>query len=662
MKKFFSTLKQKIKLIKIKNPRIKIIKIFHLFLISILLIRMTLMHHVHTDHYMAYLEKKEEKFVYKQAGKRGSIYDRNNQELVINVPMTSIIYRYNPQIDINEMLETADLLAELIDVNTDQLTAYDLEDIYRRENRIADDVKVTVAQRESVSKHSKKAFTLFKKMSEAYYGGENTLKFAAADVEIARISEQISLLNGIDIVPSTRREYPSVLGQHDILGHLSKEGTLPAQNFQQYMTAGYTINDRVGISCIEHQYEDWLRGHKSVYASDSSGHIETLFDGLSGADLTLTIDAHFTSQVDEILERRMKDAKHHRPGANYLNEGYVVVVNPNNGEVLSLNGIILNDDGTVRSHPLGTVYNSFTMGSVVKGATMLTGYANNVITYGDVIHDQPMIFSDGSKKGSWSNLGVINDIDALRYSSNVYFMEQAIRMGGGVYRPRETLNIDLSVIHNYRVSFEQFGLGASTGIDLPGEQTGLRTSDKSIAKLLDLVIGQADTYTTLQLAQYISTVANGGNRYALQLLKEATIPLDEDNSIWVYSSHPKLLNTIDLPDVAFGRIHEGFRQALQFDGGTGNHIFKNARYNPAGKTGTAEEFVRDDEGKLIYTNEGQLIPVHHMTFIGYAPADKPEIAIAAVFPQSELPMQKNPLVLEVADDIFNAYFELHKDT
>jgi cell division protein FtsI/penicillin-binding protein 2 len=660
MKDNFLILKQKIKRIKIKNMRIKIIKVFHLFLVATLFTRIAFIHHVYADHYVASIEKKEEKFVYRGSSTRGNIYDRDYHQLVVNVPVTSIIYRFNPEIGISKMLEDADLLAELIEVDTDKLTARDLEDIYRRENNLTDDVELTRNQRESVSEQLKQAYVIFKKMSEAYYGGENTLKFSADDMEIACVSEKINLLSGVDIISSTIREYPSVLGQHDLLGHLSKEGGLPFENFQQYIAAGYSINDRIGLSCIEQQYEDWLRGHKSVYASDLNGNIETLFDGLSGTDLTLTINARFTSQIDDILEKRMRSSKYHRPGAKYLNEGYVVVVNPNSGEILSLNGMILNDDGTVINHPLGTLYNTFTMGSVVKGATLLTGYAKNVVEYGDVIHDKPMIFSDGSQKGSWSNLGMINDIDALRFSSNVYFMEQAIRMGGDVYYPRNNLNIDLSSINEYRMSFEQFGLGTSTGIDLPGEQTGLRTPDKSIAKLLDLVIGQSDTYTTVQLAQYVSTVANGGNRYALQLLKEATIPLDEDHSILVYSFEPKLLNTVDLPDVAFERVHEGFRQALQVYGGTGNQVFNHSTYNPAGKTGTAEEFARDHEGKLIYTDSGHLIPVHHMTFVGYAPADNPEIAVAVVFPQSELPKQQNPLVLEVADDVFKAYFELHK--
>ena len=356
----------------------------------------------------------------------------------------------------------------------------------------------------------------------------------------------------------------------------------------------------------------------------------------------------------------MERAKATRSGAKYLREGFVVVVNPNTGEILSLNGKILDDDNKFTDHPLGTMYNSYTMGSVVKGATLLTGYEYGVTNFDDIVVDEPMIFADGSKKGSWSKLGSVNDIQALQFSSNVYFMQQAIKMGGGMYIPKADINVDLDTLYDYRSAFSQYGLGSLTGIDLPGEQIGMLNQDKSIAKLLDFVIGQADTYTALQLAGYVATIANGGNRYALQLLKEASISIGDDEKLLIYSFKPDLLNQIDLPKKAFERVQEGFRRALQTSGGTGYPIFKNSRYSPAGKTGTAEEFVRDKEGNLALNMHDQLLEVNHMTFVGYAPHKKPEIAIAVVFPQAELAEEKNPIALEVANEVINTYFEIRK--
>lgn len=661
MKEKCSNFKQKIKLIKVKNTRIKLMKLIHLFIVSTLLIRLFFIHQVYSADYVAYLYQKEQKMVVKKAPTRGSIYDRNGKELVTNTPVLSIVYQYDVKKSVEEMYEIAFILAEMIDLDTSKLGSSDLKNLYQRLYADDQSVDITEADLESLTENEKRAQVIFNKMSEAYYGGENTLKFDADDVEIARVVENLDKLSGVDVVTGAMRQYPDDLGHYDIVGRMSKgDAHFPAYDFNRYIDAGYAVNDQVGLSSIERQYEDLLRGHKAVYEISPTGVINERYVGLQGADLMLTIDTAFSDRIDNIIERRMRDAKNSRSGAKYLRETYVVVVNPNTGEILSLNGKILDDDGHFTDHSLGTIHNSFTPGSVVKGATLLTGYEHGVTSFGDVVHDKPMIFADGSKKASWAPLGYVNDIQALRSSSNVYFMQQAIKMGGDHYIPEANLTIHPDTISHYRTSFAQYGLGVHTGIDLPGEEIGLRNQDNSIAKLLDFVIGQSDTYTTLQLAGYVATIANGGHRHALKLLKEASISLSGDERLLLYSFEPTLLNQIDLPSEAFDRVQEGFRQVLQNFDGTGYALFKNSNYSPAGKTGTAEEFVRDAAGNLIYDWSGQLIEVNHITFIGYAPHYNPEIAIAVVCPQAELPKQKNPIALEIANDIMNEYFEMRK--
>jgi len=660
MKKF-TKIRQQLKLLKIKNPRIKFIKLIHIIIVATLITRISLIHHVHSADYTAYMQKEEESVLVKRAQTRGSIYDRNGKELVTNIPILSIVYRYDAKISVDQMYNTAFILAEMIEIDTKKISSSDLKDLYQRLHTDVERVDITEADLESLTDIEKQAQIIFNKMSEAYFGGENTLKFDANDVEIAQVVENLDKLSGVDVVTQATREYPDDLGHHDIVGRVSKgDANFPADNFTKYMDAGYSVNDRIGLSSVERQYEDLLRGHKSLHEISPTGEITELHEGTQGADLMLTIDTELSDRIDDILERRMKNAKANRPGAKYLREGYVVVVVPDTGEILSLNGKILDDDGKFTDHSLGTLYNSYTMGSVVKGATLLTGYEHGVTNFGDVIDDRPMIFSDGTEKASWTTLGPVNDIQALRSSSNVYFMQQAIRMGGGIYYPEAYLNVNLDTIYDHRTSFAQYGLGSRTGVDLPGEEIGLRNQDKSIAKLLDFVIGQSDTYTTLQLAGYVATIANGGNRYALQLLKEASISISDDEKLLIYSFKPDLLNQIDLPSEAFDRVQEGFRQVLQTAGGTGYSQFKNSRYSPAGKTGTAEEFVRDEDGNLMFDWYGRLIEVNHITFVGYAPHRNPEIALAVVFPQSELPKEKNPIALEVANEIINEYFEMEK--
>jgi len=661
MKKNFKRLQEKYPFLTITNPRIKFVKLVTLILATVLLIRITFIHHVYAEQYAAVLEKKDETTFIKKARTRGSIYDRQGKELVSNTPVPAIVYRYDEKRSVEELYDTAFTLAKLIDVDISKMSNNTRKDLYQQLNPTVDWVDIKEEDLKQLTDEQMRAQVIFVKMTEAYYGGENTLKFDASDEEVARILDRINGLPGVDVLIQARRNYPDDLGHYDIVGRVSSgDSSLLRDDFSTYLDAGYAINDPIGLSSIEFQYENLLRGQKEHYEVTTNGEMKEVASGIQGMDLTLTIDTELTDAIDNILEKHITSVKSSRNGARYLREGYVVIVCPNTGEILSLNGKILNEDGKFTDHPLGTMHNAFTVGSVVKGATLLTGYEHGATNFGDVIEDKPMIFADGSKKASWAPLGFVNDISALRSSSNVYFMQQAIRLGGDVYRPEANLNIDPNTLALHRTAFAQYGLGSYTGIDLPGEQIGLRNQDQSIAKLLDFTIGQSDTYTTLQLAQYVSTIANGGSRYALRLLKEASINLNETDRQLIHAPSPQLINQINLPEVALERVQEGFRQVLQAPEGTGYSYFRNSAYSPAGKTGTAEEFVRDEKGFLMYDWRGSLIEVNHITFVGYAPHNKPEIAIAVIFPQAELPKERNPIALEVANEIINTYFELQK--
>lgn len=661
MRKKFKYLQEKYPFLTIKNPRIKFVKLVTFALASILMIRVVLIQHVYAESYIVFEKKIDEKNIIKKTQTRGSIYDRHGKELVSNSPVAAIIYRYDKEKSVAELYDIAFTLAELIEVDIAKMSSNNLKALYQYLFPSVSWNEIEDKDILSLTKTQKRAQFIYTKMAEAFYGGENTLKFDATDEEVARVLDYISWLPGVDIVTKAKRHYPEDLGHYDIVGRVSKgDSSLLRDDFDIYLDSGYAINDPIGLSSIEYQYENLLHGHKAYFELLPDGFMKEISEGIEGLNLTLTIDTELSHIIDDILERYILQAKSSRPGAKYLREGYVVAVCPKTGEILSLNGKVLDKNSEFIDHPLGVMHNAFTMGSVVKGATLLTGYEYGVTNYGDVIDDKPMVFSDGSKKGSWSSLGIVNDISALRSSSNVYFMQQAIRIGGDVYYPKTTLNIDPETLAIHRLAFAQYGLGSYTGIDLPGEQIGLRNQDGSIAKLLDFTIGQSDTYTTLQLAQYVLTIANGGNRYALRLLKEASINISDLDRQLVYDSRPQLLNQINLPIEAFNRVQEGFKQALQNSEGTGYSHFKNSLYSPAGKTGTAEEFVRDEEGFLMYDWNEKLIETNHITFVGYAPHASPEIAIAVVFPQAELPDEKNPIALEVANEVINAYFELQK--
>ncbi len=167
----------------------------------------------------------------------------------------------------------------------------------------------------------------------------------------------------------------------------------------------------------------------------------------------------------------------------------------------------------------------------------------------------------------------------------------------------------------------------------------------------------------MQLVQYVSTVATSGKRFAPTLVKEVYLPSNDDISgkQLVKGFAPNLLNVVELDQQYFDRVHQGFVMALQQSGGTGYSTFYKANYNPAGKTGTAQEYARDADGRYIKDANGEFIDVHSRTLIAYAPADKPEVALSVIVPQCELPSQSHPISLQIGERAMQAYFDLKKE-
>src|SRR5690606_38958785 len=144
----------------------------------------------------------------------------------------------------------------------------------------------------------------------------------------------------------------------------------------------------------------------------------------------------------------------------------------------------------------------------------------------------------------------LNDHTALVRSSNVYMYKIAIAIGDGQYRRGQSLIIDKEkAFREMREHFSQFGLGIRTGLDLPGEQIGFRGSVEEAhgGNVLDFAIGQYDSYTPLQLAQYVSTIANGGYRMQPHIVKEIREPSDgkEELGPLAQEVQPKVLNRIN---------------------------------------------------------------------------------------------------------------------
>ena len=289
-----------------------------------------------------------------------------------------------------------------------------------------------------------------------------------------------------------------------------------------------------------------------------------------------------------------------------------VMMNPKNGDVLVMTGKKREKIGSeIYDYSSGNYLSAYRMGSTVKGGAIYNAYKNNVLTPGTVYDDVGIKIKGTPLKKSWRYLGKVNDVQALAQSSNVYMFHLAIKLAGGHYEYNEPLRgMDPTAFQTMRNGFGELGLGVKTGLDVPNEKLGYRGDAQLAGNLLDFAIGQYDTYTPIQLAQYASTIANKGIRVQPRLFLESFTEDEDNNYVSLYQNEIKILDDLTNYETAFSRIQMGFRQCILT--GTGTRV--NGSYNPAGKTGTAEDYTMENgkTGENDYPN--------HM-FIGYAPYD-----------------------------------------
>jgi len=668
--------------------RINILKIVCLLIFLIIAIQLYHVHVTFADQYTSFLQNNISANSQRNVP-RGIITDRHGTVLVDNEAVNIITFQPSPTMSVDEMREIATELAKLIEVDSSNLTSRDLSDLFiiefpdeaeelmtAEELRELDDEeyyllklrRIEDEHREMLSEEQKAIHTIYIQMSQGSNLLANTVKYDASHEEIAIVSENLPRLPGVGVDVDWERIYPSELESNSLFGQVtSYDQGVPATQLEHYLAYGYARNARVGRSNLELTYQSLLGGFPSQYLVEN-GNATRITEGQSGFELALTLDAELQEAVSEIVERELLNARGSTT-TRYLQEAYVVITNPNTGEILALVGKRIEDDSnSVIDDPAGTFHRAFTVGSTVKAATLLAGYEHGVTNIGTSRLDRPLVFADGTQKASHvrSGLGNVNDILALSWSSNIYFMRQTLELAGiPNFTDRSSLaGFDLGVFDTYRRFFADFGLGVSTGINLPSESIGQRDSERTAPKALDFSIGQADTYTTLQLAQFASTLATNGERYAMQLVRDVYLPSNnpEDQQL-LYGFTPNLLNTVDLDDLYWERVHLGHRQALTGPNGTGASAFgPNVPFNPAGKTGTAQDFARDSDGWTIRDSANQPINVHNRSFIGYAPYDNPEMAIAVIVPQNQLPDNPtNEMSLIVARQAMEAYFDLQKE-
>ena len=305
----------------------------------------------------------------------------------------------------------------------------------------------------------------------------------------------------------------------------------------------------------------------------------------------------------------------------------------------------------------GVVTTSVTPGSIVKGASMLVGYKYGAIKIGQYHTDTCIKIKATPEKCSWKYLGNINDINALAYSSNVYQYKIAIDVGKGKYQYDKALSLDEKAFSKYRDMYASFGLGVKTGIDLPVESLGYSGKSTLPGHLLDFSIGQYDTYTPIQIMQYINTIANDGLRLQPYLLKEVyEAPVDNNDKFGdkIYTSEIIKLGNVDVDAKYIDRVQEGFRAVVDY--GLGTTYMGKYRSVGAGKTGTSQSFIDTDGNGVVDTE------TITTSFVGYAPYDNPKFSIVVISPDvAEADTNTTSSINKrLSSSLVNKYFELYK--
>ncbi|MGT2925824.1 penicillin-binding protein PBP2B [Streptococcus cuniculipharyngis] len=595
---------------------------------------------------------------------RGQIYDAKGQALVGNTVKEAISFTRSNTMTAQDIKEIAQRLASYVTLTETKVTDRAKRDYYLVDEarfkevveQLPDDQKydqlgnnlttatvynnaIAAVPEEAVnySEEELKIIYIFNQMNAA--GTFDTVFLTTGDLspeQIAYVTANKAKLDGIAVRTNWQRQ-DIATSLSSIIGRVSTEQTgLPQEEADDYLKKGYALNDRVGTSYLEKQYEEVLQGSRTVrtVTVDKKGSIlsDTVDQqGEKGNNIKLTIDLAFQEGVENIL-RDYYNAELAKGNVANSEGVYAVALNPETGAILAMAGLA-HDTKTneLTTDALGTITKVFTPGSVVKGATLSAGWENGVIAGNQTLYDQQI----DTIKSWFTDLAggsmPITATQSLEYSSNTYMVQVALKLAGQDGMTEDLLkeSVYQRAMEKLRTSYAQYGLGVATGIDLPSESTGFIPKDYSLANVMTEAFGQFDNYTTMQLAQYVATVANGGKRQAPHLV-EGIYANDASGGLGalIKPIEPQTLNQVGISSDEMALIQNGFYNVVNGGGAftTGREIGYGASVAISAKTGTAEAYVTDEAGNSIYTS--------NLNVVAYGPSDDPQIAVAVVLPHS----------------------------
>ena len=566
------------------------------------------------------------KKVYGPSMPRGRILDKNYNVIVDNVGTNLISYKKDNKTTLNDEIKISYELAKNLSLDYENLKLYDLKRFWLIKNPKEGEKKITKKEKElyerrkikaskieklkidrvtsdELSKFNdidKKAAYVYYLMNNGYYYDLKTIKDDATSSEYAYVAQNLSKLKGVDISTSWKRVYPYGDTLRQILGNVStSKNGIPNENRALYLNKGYKLNDRVGLSYLELQYEDEMRGSKDYY-SIKNGKKTLIKKGSRGNDIVLSIDINLQKELENIIKEELLKAKD-EANTKYFDHTSVIITNPKTGEILAMASkqIINTSSGyKISDYTTNLLTGSDTPGSIVKGASMLTGYKTGMLNIGDVFYDKCIKFKNTPKKCSWS----------------------------------------------------------TSCVDLPFETEGYKGKASNVGLLLNYSIGQYDTYSVMQLASYLNTLINHGERYKLNLVNEIRYSTNSNDLGSIKTKYERmLLNTSSIDKKYFDRVNEGLKSVMQGPLGRG---YMGNILNPAGKTGTSESFYDSNKDGVVDTE------TYSKSFIGYAPYDDPKMSIVSISPHISYKngdyTYTSNVNKRIVSRICNIFFEIYK--
>ena len=474
----------------------------------------------------------------------------------------------------------------------------------------------------------------------------------AEDVDIDFISRVKELsLDGVVVEASTVRQYHTTYAAH-ILGTV---GPIYDTDWSYYKdldwdgdgVGDYQMDDTVGRGGVESAFESWLRGTpgKRAIERNTSGKVvaeEWLTEPEPGGNVVLTLDLDLQMAVEDILAASLPNLV-----SKEVEGAACVVLDVDTAEVLACasyptyNLATYSADWEITStDPLKPLFNralqgTYAPGSTFKMVTAVAGLEEGIVTPNTRIRDEGRYtyYSTVSSPQCWiyrqyrQTHGLIDVSEAIEVSCNYYFFEVGRLLG-------------IETLSKYAA---MFGLGQKTGLEL-SEQAGVMAGPAYTQSMggtwydgstLSVAIGQESSqFTPIQLANYIATMVNGGQRHATHLLKEVK---SSDFSQILYAQEPKVLSTIDIDAKNLEAVKAGML-ALTTKGSVSRH-FAGLDFKVGAKTGSAQVSAQTESNAV---------------FVCFAPYDDPEVAVAIVVEHGGSGSELGAMAADILEYYFSA--------